>query len=68
MEYCWIKILIDHLPEVLHTEKNINMIVFKSIAMMVTVLVSELDHRYTKYLYLYGDAADILPYGKNIII
>ena len=44
------------------------MIVFKSIAMMVTVLVSELDHRYTKYLYLYGDAADILPYGKNIII
>ena len=44
------------------------MIVFKSVAMIETLLVSELDHRCAKYFYLYGDAAAILPYGqKNLM-
>ena len=38
------------------------MIIFESVAMIEAVLVSELVHRYTKYFYLYGDAAAILSY------
>ena len=41
------------------------MIVFESVAMIEIVLVSELDNRCTKYFYLYGDAAAMLPYGQK---